>query len=109
MREKGFLIEIDDFGKDYSSLSMLKDIHADVLKIDMSLLQEIESKKRSRIILESVISMANSLGMDVITEGVETETQVMTLSDMGCLYFQGSYFSRPVTVEAFEQLFQGSK
>lgn len=109
LREKGFLIEIDDFGKGYSSLSMLKDIHADVLKIDMSLLQEIESKKRSRIILESVISMADSLGMDVITEGVETETQVMTLSDMGCLYFQGYYFSRPVTVEAFEQLFQGSK
>ena len=106
LRERGFLVEIDDFGKGYSSLSMLKDIHADVLKIDMSLLREIESKRRSRLILESVINMADSLGMDVITEGVETETQVMTLSGMGCHYFQGYYFSRPVTVEAFEQLFQ---
>ena len=103
LRNRGFLVEIDDFGKGYSSLSMLKDIRADVLKIDISLLREIESKERSRIILESVINMANSLGMEVITEGVETEEQLRTLSDMGCHHFQGYYFSRPVPASDFER------
>jgi len=97
-------VEIDDFGKGFSSLSLLKDIQADVLKIDMSLLREIESKPRSRIILESVINMAKALGMDVITEGVEKETQVKMLSDMGCHHFQGYYYSRPIPVDEFEHI-----
>ena len=102
LRRKGFLVEIDDFGKGYSSLGLLKDIHADVLKIDMSLLHETENRQRSRIILASIINMADSLGMDVVTEGVETETQLRSLLEMGCHHFQGFYFSRPVTVEEFE-------
>ena len=109
LRDAGFLVEIDDFGKGYSSLGMLKDIHADVLKIDMGLLREIENKQRSRIILESVINMANSLGMEVITEGVETEAQIETLSMMGCQYYQGFYFSRPLPVEAFERMYRAAR
>lgn len=104
LRARGFLVEIDDFGKGYSSLSLLKDIHADVLKIDMSFLREIRDRQRSRTILESVINMAGQLGMDVVTEGVETETQLAALTSMGCRHFQGFYFSRPVPVEAFEAL-----
>lgn len=103
LRNAGILVEIDDFGKGYSSLSLLKDIQADVLKIDMSLLREIESKPRSRVILESVINMAKALGMDVITEGVETPAQIRMLTDMGCHHFQGYYYSRPITVQAFEE------
>ena len=103
LRNAGFLVEIDDFGKGYSSLSLLKDIQADVLKIDMSLLREIESKPRSRVILESVINMARALGMDVINEGVETPAQIRMLTDMGCHHFQGYYFSRPITVQEFEE------
>ena len=102
LRAKGFLVEIDDFGKGYSSLSLLKNIQADVLKIDMSFLREIRDGERSRAILQSVIGMADSLGMDVITEGVETEQQLRALSEMGCSHFQGYYFSRPVPVEEFE-------
>ena len=102
LRAKGFLVEIDDFGKGYSSLSLLKNIQADVLKIDMSFLREIRDGERSRAILQSVIGMADSLGMDVITEGVETEQQLHALSEMGCSHFQGYYFSRPVPVEEFE-------
>ena len=105
LREKGFLVEIDDFGKGYSSLSLLKDIKADVLKIDMSFLREIRDRERSRIILKSVISMADSLGMDVISEGVETEQQLRMLSEMGCKHFQGYFFSRPITVDEFETKF----
>ena len=74
-----------------------------MLKIDMSLLREIESKPRSRVILESVINMARALGMDVITEGVETPAQIKMLTDMGCHHFQGYYYSRPITVQAFEE------
>ena len=103
LQENGFLVEIDDFGKGQSSLGLLKDINADILKIDMSLLQEIESKRRSRIILSTVIKMANELGMQVITEGVETESQMKSLLDMGCSKFQGFYFSKPMPVEEFEK------
>ena len=102
LREAGFLVEIDDFGKGYSSLSLLKDIQADVLKIDMSLLREIESQPRSRVILASVINMAKALGMDVITEGVETPAQIRMLTDMGCHHFQGYYYSRPIPIQEFE-------
>lgn len=102
LRGKGFLVEVDDFGKGYSSLSMLKNIQADVLKIDMNFLREIKDRERSRIILQSVISLAESLGMDVITEGVETESQLKELSEMGCSHFQGYYFSKPIPVEEFE-------
>ena len=102
LRQKGFLVEIDDFGKDNSTLSFLKDIQADVLKIDMSFLREIRDRERSRIILKSVISMAGSLGMDVITEGVETEQQLHALTEMGCNHFQGYLFSQPIPVDEFE-------
>lgn len=102
LRRKGFFIEIDDFGKGYSSLSLLKEIHADVLKIDMSLLHEIENKERSRKILESIIDMAASLGMDVVAEGVETKNQLQTLKDMGCSIFQGYYFSKPIATKEFD-------
>ncbi|MCR5825188.1 MAG: EAL domain-containing protein [Oscillospiraceae bacterium] len=105
LREKGFLVEIDDFGKGYSSLSLLKNIQADVLKIDMGFLQEIRDRKRSGIILKSVINMAGLLGMEVITEGVETREQLAALADMGCSRFQGFYFSRPIPVEEFETRF----
>ena len=103
LRQKGFLVEIDDFGKDNSTLSFLKDIKADVLKIDMSFLREIRNNERNRIILQSIVSLAYSLGMDVIVEGVETKGQLRVLTEMGCEYFQGYLFSRPVPVDVFER------
>ena len=102
LRQAGFLVEIDDFGKGYSSLGLLKNIQADILKIDMSFLQEIHDRERSRIILQSVISMAGTLGMDVITEGVESAGQLEILTKMGCRHFQGYYFSRPIPTDKFE-------
>ncbi|MCR5420530.1 MAG: GGDEF domain-containing phosphodiesterase [Lachnospiraceae bacterium] len=105
LREKGFIVELDDFGKGYSSLNMLKDISADILKIDMSLLQEIETKKRSKTILRSIIGMADALEMDVIAEGVENKEKLNILTDMGCRHFQGYYFSRPLPVSDFEKIF----
>ena len=109
LRQQGFLVEIDDFGKDNSTLSFLKDIKADVLKIDMSFLQGIKDNERNQIILKSVISMADSLGMDVITEGVETEEQLRVLTEMGCNHFQGYFFCRPVSVDVFEMKYSSGE
>lgn len=98
----GFKIEIDDFGSGYSSLNMLKDISADVLKIDMGFLRTSENEVKGQDILESIISLAGKLGMEVITEGVEKNSQLQMLKMMGCKIFQGFYFSRPIPVEEFE-------
>ena len=102
LRQRGFIVEIDDYGKGYSSLSLLKSIKADVLKIDMSLLRELESGARNPVILASVINLAESLGMEIIAEGVETEQQLHILAKMGCNHFQGYLFSRPIPVDEFE-------
>ncbi len=80
LREYGFKIEIDDFGSGYSSLNMLKDISADVLKIDMAFLCATENEIKGQDILETIISLGSKLGMEVITEGVETEKQLVMLS-----------------------------
>ena len=101
----GYDIEIDDFGSGYSSLGMLKDIHADVLKIDMIFLRETVNVLRSTTILKNVISMSKELGMPVITEGVETREQVDFLQSTGCDMFQGYYFAKPMTVESFEETY----
>lgn len=103
LQKYGFDIEIDDFGSGYSSLNMLKDISADVLNIDMGFLRASENEVKGQDILESIIGLANKLGMRVITEGVEKKTQVDMLYDMGCKMFQGYYFSKPIPVDEFEK------
>ena len=105
LQDRGFTVEIDDFGKGSSSLSRLKDIPADVLKIDMGFLWESEQNKRSKIILESVVQMAGRLDTDVIVEGVETDRQMQDLLNMGCRMYQGFLFSKPIPVEEFERLY----
>ena len=109
LREAGFVVEIDDFGTGYSSLSMLKDIEADVLKIDMSFLRETDHDERSRKVLRSIVDMAEKLGMDTVTEGVETKEQLAMLTKMGCNLFQGFYFARPVPVGEFEAFARESR
>ena len=108
LRSYGFEVEIDDFGSGYSSLSMLKDFPVDTLKLDLSFLRETENKMRARVILASVISLTNLLGMRVIAEGVEDKSQVDYLKTLGCSRFQGYYFSRPVPLEGFEAYFRAS-
>lgn len=103
LQSYGFKIEIDDFGSGYSSLNMLKDIKADVLKIDRAFLKESDDKYRSYEILRSIISMAKSLKMEVMTEGVETTEHIKKMDALGCDTFQGFYFATPVSVEEFEK------
>ncbi|MGN0650503.1 MAG: putative bifunctional diguanylate cyclase/phosphodiesterase [Oscillospiraceae bacterium] len=102
LREYGFKIEMDDFGSGYSSLNMLKDISVDTLKIDMAFLRQTENNERSRAILRAIIMLSKQLGIEVITEGVETLEQVEYLTEFGSDVFQGYYFARPMPVEEFE-------
>lgn len=102
LRRTGFVVEMDDFGSGYSSLNMLKDIHVDILKIDMAFLKKARDEERSKKILQMVIGLSRQLGMPVITEGVENAEQVAFLEEMGCNMFQGYYFARPMTTEEFE-------
>ena len=82
---------------------MLKDVELDVIKIDMEFLKETVRTERSRIILNMIIGLIDSLGMESIMEGVETYEQVQYLRDMGCKFFQGYYFSRPIPINEFEK------
>lgn len=103
LQEIGFSIQIDDFGKGYSSLNMLQTIQANLLKVDMRLLEEIPDPVKMKKILNSIFTMSRALDMDVITESVETQEQVELLTELGCKVFQGYYFSRPIPVEEFEE------
>ena len=103
LRKAGFVVEMDDFGSGYSSLNMLKDIHVDVLKIDMAFLRHSANEERSRKILKTMIDLSHSLDMFSITEGVETEEQRQFLADVGCRMYQGYYFAKPMPVSEFEQ------
>lgn len=105
LQQYGFDVEIDDFGSGYSSLNMLKNIKADVLKIDMGFLQEIQDQERTKIILGMVVDLAKRLEMLVITEGVEEKTQVDYLTSVGCDMFQGYYFAKPIPVADFEETY----
>ncbi len=109
LQECGFVVEIDDFGSGYSSLNMLKDINADILKIDMGFLRKTENQKRAQVILNFTIDMAHELGMHVVAEGVETREQLDFLTGMGCEMFQGFYFDRPMPVDDFENKYKELK
>lgn len=104
LRDYGFTVEMDDFGSGYSSLNMLKDMPVDILKIDMVFLGKTDDYKKSKIILNSIVDMANNLDMPQITEGVETKEQFEMLKEMGCKLFQGYFFSKPVPLDEFEKL-----
>lgn len=105
LRDCGFIVEIDDFGSGYSSLNMLKEIEADVLKIDMGFLKKTDNQQKSQIILKMIISLAKALNMGVITEGVETMEQVKFLEEYGCDIYQGYYFAKPIPVKDFENTY----
>lgn len=104
LRAYGFTIEIDDFGSGYSSFSVLKDVPADVLKLDMRFLSGKDNTGRGGNIIESIVRMAKWIDMRVIAEGVETKEQADFLQSIGCLLIQGYYYDRPMPVNEFENL-----
>ncbi len=104
LTDYGFIVEIDDFGSGYSSLNTLKDVPANMLKLDLRFLESDGTSQRGGSILESVVRMARWLGMPVIAEGVETIEQAEYLKSIGCLYVQGYLYSRPLPADEYERM-----
>ena len=101
LREMGIAIEIDDFGTGYSSLSYLKRLPIHRLKIDQSFVRDLTTDQDDAAIIGAIISMAKSLKLEIIAEGVETEAQAAFLDAQGCQAMQGFLFSRPQAADEF--------
>lgn len=106
--EMGITISIDDFGTGYSSLAYLKQFPAHTLKIDRSFVQNIGSGLGDDAIVRAVIALAHGLDMKVVAEGVEEESQLAFLRDLGCNFVQGYYFSRPLPADEITKLLLNS-
>ncbi|MBP5278977.1 MAG: EAL domain-containing protein, partial [Erysipelotrichaceae bacterium] len=105
IRERGFIVLMDDFGSGYSSLNMLKSMTVDVIKLDAQFLRiSRDNEQKGLNIIESVVNMTKSLGMPIIVEGVEIPEQSEYLSDLGCQYMQGYNFYKPMPVDEFMNL-----
>lgn len=104
LRECGMSIAIDDFGTGYSSLSYLQRLPLDILKIDRSFIASMGDDAGGRNIVKTIMSLARTLGMDVVAEGAETARQVFELQEMGCRFCQGYFFSKPLELEAATEM-----
>lgn len=104
LKQIGVRFSMDDFGTGYSSLSYLTQLPLDQLKIDLSFVHNIGIKPTDAVIVQTIIGMGNSLGMEVVAEGVENEEQRDFLERNGCHAYQGYLFSKPVPIEEFEAL-----
>ncbi len=106
LRDYGIRVSLDDFGTGFSSLSYLKKLPINTLKIDKSFIDTVLSDAATRIITESIISMVHTLGLETIAEGVEQEQQYKYLHAIGCNIIQGYYFGRPLPVQEMETLLE---
>lgn len=104
LRSYGFQVEMDDFGSGYSSLHMLKEVPVDRIKLDLHFLTESGDSEKCRIIVSCMIQMVHLLGLELITEGVETIEQARFLHSKGSEEMQGFYFYKPMPVDEFEKL-----
>lgn len=107
LHARGIAVLMDDFGSAYSSLNMLKDINVDAIKLDMKFVDlNADNAAKGLKIIESVIDMAYQLKLSIIAEGAQTAEQVSKLRELGCMYIQGYYFYRPLTVGKMEDLLE---
>ncbi|NLM34565.1 MAG: bifunctional diguanylate cyclase/phosphodiesterase [Clostridiales bacterium] len=113
IRNLGVSIQIDDFGTGYSSLSYLQQFPFNVIKVDRSFVQQLDSNGKNHGVVKSIILMAHELNMQVTGEGIETKGQLIQLKDLGCEHGQGYYFSKPLNKDDAEKLlikyFNGAK
>jgi EAL domain-containing protein (putative c-di-GMP-specific phosphodiesterase class I) len=103
LKQMGLRVAIDDFGTGYSSLAHLKRFPLDILKIDRSFIRDIPGDRDNEAIATAIIAMAQSLNLEVIAEGVETEEQLSFLRDRGCGAVQGYMFSPPLPGEEMKE------
>lgn len=107
LHARGIAVLMDDFGSAYSSLNMLKDVNVDAIKLDMKFVDlNADNAAKGLKIIESVIDMAYQLRLSIIAEGAQTAEQVSKLRELGCMYIQGYYFYRPLTVGKMEDLLE---
>jgi diguanylate cyclase (GGDEF)-like protein/PAS domain S-box-containing protein len=106
LRRVGIGIQIDDFGTGYSSLSYLHRFPLDALKIDRSFVGRLQEEPLMRQLVQTVLGMADGLGVGVIAEGIETAEQLETLEGLGCRYGQGHYFAEPMPADELERLLE---
>ncbi|WP_080845801.1 bifunctional diguanylate cyclase/phosphodiesterase [Cytobacillus gottheilii] len=106
LKDMGIKLSLDDFGTGYSSLSYLKSFPLDTLKIDRSFISTVNESGKDAAIVKTIINMANSLDLNVIAEGVETNEQLLSLKQDGCDEYQGYLFSKPVKALAVQELLQ---
>ena len=103
MRDNGIEVSIDDFGTGYSSLNVLKKLDVDIIKLDKSFIDTIRNEDvQDEVFIRNIVNMINELGMRVVAEGVETDTQVKFLKKIGCVAVQGYYYDRPMPRDRFE-------
>ncbi len=95
-------VALDDFGTGYASLSYLRQLPIDVMKIDRAYVTDIITDASQAPILENLLRLGEILGLSVVAEGVETAAQLESLRSMGCTHVQGFLLARPMTVDAFE-------
>lgn len=103
LRDKGYKVEMDDFGSGYSSLHMLSAMPIDALKMDRGFIRNIEHGGKDYQLVALILDIAKNLKVPVIAEGVETESQMKLLKELDCEMVQGYYFSRPLPAEEFEK------
>ncbi len=105
LKEKGFLISIDDFGSGYSALNMIKNIPVDTIKIDREFLQLSVHDIKGKRVVSNVINMCRDLKVKIVAEGVEDVSQIEFLTSCGCQIAQGFYFAKPISIEDFEKFY----
>lgn len=101
--KKDIKIAIDDFGTGYSSYNHLSDLSLNTLKIDKSFIDFINCDFKKDLIVKNIIDLAHILDMKIVAEGVEQEHQMKTLKEYGCDIIQGYYYSKPLSVQDFEE------
>lgn len=104
LKKRGFRFAVDDFGTGYSSLAYLKQLPVDILKVDQAFVRDLAVDPNDASIVRTVLAMAHGLGMEAVAEGVESAQHIDFLKKEGCKYFQGYYFSKPLSVTDFEKL-----
>ena len=104
IKDLGIKVSLDDFGSGYSSLTILKNLPIDTIKLDKLFLDKKYISEKGKIVIESIINMANRLGLEVVAEGVEYFEQAQVLKNLGCEIVQGYLYGRPTNISDFEKL-----
>ncbi|BFL45748.1 diguanylate cyclase [Lactonifactor longoviformis] len=101
----GYRIALDDFGAKYSNMSILSAMELEVLKLDRSLVSDLFSNEKTRVVVKNFLQTCRQLGIQSVAEGVESREQLEVLEVLGCDYAQGYYFNKPIPLEKFEEVY----